>query len=92
MRQHPTCRPPVRRPRRVGIGNVLAQPGPSDIVLDDGGHAMRQPIVSFETIYPTKGHARRLLAGVYMVSDSVTSPWGGSPADTLDGSAFLDVG
>ena len=67
------------------LDHVLAQTGPPDIVLDDGGHDMRQQITSFETIYP----AMRT-PGVYMVEDAVTSLWGGSSADMLDGSTFLD--
>jgi hypothetical protein len=67
------------------LREVLAQTGPPDIVLDDGGHDMRQQIASFETIYP----AMRT-PGVYMVEDAVTSLWGDSSADTLDGSTFLD--
>lgn len=67
------------------LRNVLAQTGPPDIVLDDGGHDMRQQIVSFETIYP----AMRT-PGVYMVEDAVTSLWGGNSADMPDGRTFLD--
>lgn len=67
------------------LRQVLAEVGPPDIVLDDGGHDMRQQIVSFETIYP----AMRI-PGVYMVEDAVTSLWGGESADTWDGRTFLD--
>jgi len=67
------------------LRHVLEQTGPPDIVLDDGGHDMRQQLTSFETIYP-----RMRTPGVYMVEDSVTSLWGGSSADTPDGTTFLD--
>jgi len=47
---------------------VIDEFGPFDIVLDDGGHTMRQQIVSFETLYPAV--ARR---GVYLCEDCHTS-------------------
>lgn len=67
------------------LRRVLAETGPPDIVLDDGGHDMRQQIISFDTLYP----AMRT-PGVYLVEDAVTSLWGGDSADTWDGRTFLD--
>jgi hypothetical protein len=46
-----------------------------DVVLDDGGHTMKQQITSFETLYPTLRPD-----GIYMVEDCHTSyhaPFGG---------------
>ncbi len=50
------------------LRSVLAEFGPFDIVLDDGGHTMRQQIVSFETLFPSLD--RR---GVYLCEDCHTS-------------------
>lgn len=44
--------------------------GPFDIVIDDGGHTMRQQIVSIETLYPLLNDG-----GVYLVEDCHTSYW-----------------
>ena len=52
------------------LASVVERHGPFDIVIDDGGHSMRQQIRSVETLFP-------LLAdgGVYLVEDSHTSYW-----------------
>lgn len=50
------------------LRQVIDEFGPFDIVLDDGGHTMRQQIVSFETLYPALD--RR---GVYLCEDCHTS-------------------
>lgn len=50
------------------LKSVVAEFGPFDIILDDGGHTMRQQIVSFETLYP--GLSPR---GVYLCEDCHTS-------------------
>ena len=50
------------------LRSVLAEFGPFDIILDDGGHTMRQQIVSFETLFPSLD--RR---GVYICEDCHTS-------------------
>ena len=63
-----------RRDRRPGgsrlPGACRRRHGPFDIVIDDGGHTMRQQIRSIETLFP-------LLAdgGVYLVEDCHTSYW-----------------
>lgn len=43
---------------------------PFDIILDDGGHTMKQQIVSFEHLYD---HVKD--GGIYMVEDCCTSYW-----------------
>ena len=48
----------------------------ADILLDDGGHTMKQQIVAFDCIYPTMAPD-----GVYLVEDTHTSLWGGDFAD-----------
>ena len=52
------------------LASVVERHGPFDIVIDDGGHTMRQQILSVETLFP-------LLAdgGVYIVEDCHTSYW-----------------
>lgn len=44
--------------------------GPFDIVIDDGGHTMKQQIVSAETLFPLLNDG-----GVYIVEDCHTSYW-----------------
>jgi hypothetical protein len=52
------------------LRSVLAEFGPFDAVLDDGGHTARQQIVSLEVLYP------ELAAdGVYLCEDTHTSYW-----------------
>ena len=52
------------------LTRVAEAHGPFDVVIDDGGHAMRQQIASIETLFP-------LLAdgGTYLVEDCHTSYW-----------------
>jgi hypothetical protein len=64
----------------------LAEMGPPDIVIDDGGHTMKQMITSFQVIYP----AMRL-PGVYLVEDTHTAFWGGAFADHLDRKSIYDL-
>jgi 23S rRNA U2552 (ribose-2'-O)-methylase RlmE/FtsJ len=58
------------------LRRCLEETGPLDIVIDDGGHTMRQMINSFEVLYPTLNKP-----GVYIVEDTHTAFWGGSFAD-----------
>jgi hypothetical protein len=44
--------------------------GPFDVVIDDGGHVMRQQIVSIETLLPLMP-----AGGTYLVEDTHTSYW-----------------
>ena len=66
------------------LRDVLAQTGPLDLVIDDGGHTANQQITSFETIYPTLSET-----GIYLVEDTHTSLWGGRYMDRADGQSFL---
>jgi hypothetical protein len=52
------------------LRSVAERHGPFDIIIDDGGHEMRQQIVTAETLFP-------LLAdgGVFLVEDCHTSYW-----------------
>ena len=52
------------------LRDVAERLGPFDVVIDDGGHTMRQQVVSVETLFPlvTAG-------GVYIVEDCHTSYW-----------------
>ena len=66
------------------LQRIVAEVGPFDIVLDDGGHRMSQMITSFEALYPKMN-----CPGVYLVEDTHTCSWGGSFADRADGETFL---
>jgi hypothetical protein len=52
------------------LQRVVEKHGPFDIVIDDGGHTMRQQIVSVETLFPLLNHG-----GTYIVEDCHTSYW-----------------
>jgi hypothetical protein len=54
----------------VFLAGVVERHGPFDIVIDDGGHSMRQQIRSVETLFPLLAEG-----GVYLVEDSHTSYW-----------------
>lgn len=49
---------------------LVAQVGALDIVIDDGGHTMKQQINSFEELYP-----KVKPGGVYLAEDLHTSYW-----------------
>lgn len=55
----------------AALRRLLAETGPPDIVIDDGGHTMRQMITSFQVLYPAMK-----LPGVYLVEDTHTAFWG----------------
>ncbi|MEP6527333.1 MAG: class I SAM-dependent methyltransferase [Nocardioidaceae bacterium] len=67
------------------LRELEAEHGPFDIVIDDGGHAMRQQIVSVETLFP-------LLAdgGAYLVEDTHTSYWQEFGGALHDPGTFLE--
>jgi hypothetical protein len=52
------------------LASVIAKHGPFDIVIDDGGHTMRQQITSFEVLFE---HVNP--GGIYLVEDCHTSYW-----------------
>jgi hypothetical protein len=52
------------------LARVSKLEGPFDIVIDDGGHTMRQQIVSFEALFPLLNDK-----GVYVIEDLHTSYW-----------------
>ena len=70
---------------RAFLQNVMAQTGPLDLVIDDGGHTANQQITSFEAIYPNLNEN-----GIYLVEDTHTSLWGGVYMDRADGQSFLN--
>jgi len=55
---------------RTFLRNVKTQLPPMDIIIDDGGHTMRQQIVSYEELY---GQVKS--DGIYLVEDLHTSYW-----------------
>lgn len=56
---------------RAFLKEVLKQIPPIDIFIDDGGHTMKQQIVSFEEVFP---HIKP--DGIYLCEDLHTSYWG----------------
>jgi hypothetical protein len=52
------------------LRRCIAETGPLDIVIDDGGHRSGQQIASFEAIYPTMSER-----GVYLVEDTHVNYW-----------------
>jgi 23S rRNA U2552 (ribose-2'-O)-methylase RlmE/FtsJ len=67
------------------LQSVAERRGPFDVVIDDGGHTMRQQIVSFETLFPSIRDG-----GIYLVEDLHTNLWP-SYFDHPLGISFLDV-
>ncbi len=55
---------------RVFLENIKGQIPDLDILIDDGGHTMRQQIVSFESLFP-----KIKLNGIYLCEDNHTSYW-----------------
>jgi demethylmacrocin O-methyltransferase len=55
---------------RATLERLVADTGPLDIVIDDGGHLWAQQILSFKTLYP---HLKP--GGYYVVEDLHTSYW-----------------
>jgi hypothetical protein len=52
------------------LRRIAEEHGPFDIVIDDGGHTMRQQIVAVETLFPLLAEG-----ATYLVEDSHTSYW-----------------
>ena len=57
---------------REFLRSIAAEVGPIDVLIDDGGHRMRQQIATFEELYP---HVKE--DGVFLVEDMHTSYWKG---------------
>lgn len=76
---HPSCKQFESKNTKIFIGSqedkdfladVKSQLPKLDIIIDDGGHSMRQQIVSFEELY---GHLNN--GGIYLCEDLHTSYW-----------------
>lgn len=52
------------------LRRVAEEHGPFDIIIDDGGHEMRQQIVTAETLFPLLAEG-----GLFLVEDCHTSYW-----------------
>lgn len=52
------------------LKNMLSEIPPIDIIIDDGGHTMRQQIITFEEVY---NHVKK--DGIYICEDLHTSYW-----------------
>jgi hypothetical protein len=66
------------------LRRVVDRHGPFDIIVDDGGHTMRQQIVSVETLFPLlRDNA------TYLVEDCHTSYWPDFADQGPDGQTFI---
>ena len=54
----------------IFLKSVEDKEGPFDIVIDDGGHTMKQQIVTFNTLFPLLKEG-----GIYVIEDLHTSYW-----------------
>ena len=52
------------------LRGVAEKAGPFDVVIDDGGHLMKQQISSFEVLFPAVRDG-----GIYVIEDLGTSYW-----------------
>lgn len=66
------------------LRRVVADHGPFDVIIDDGGHTMRQQIVSVETLFGDLADG-----GVYVVEDTHTSYWQEFGGGLHDPESFL---
>ena len=67
------------------LRRVAESHGPFDVVIDDGGHWMRQQIVAVETLFPLLNDG-----GVYLVEDCHTSYWSEYQEPGEDGLTFME--
>lgn len=55
---------------RAFLGELKNAIGPVDIIIDDGGHTMKQQLTTFDEMWPALKNG-----GVYIVEDVLTSYW-----------------
>lgn len=55
---------------KVFLSNLIKEIPRPDIIIDDGGHTMKQQITTFEVLYP---HVKE--NGIYLCEDTCTSYW-----------------
>jgi hypothetical protein len=67
------------------LRRVAEEHGPFDIIIDDGGHTMRQQVVSVETLFPLMREG-----GTYLVEDCHTSYWPEYADQGPDGQSFIE--
>jgi hypothetical protein len=67
------------------LRRVAESHGPFDVVIDDGGHWMRQQIAAVETLFPLLNDG-----GVYLVEDCHTSYWPEYQEPGEDGLTFME--
>lgn len=66
------------------LRGVAETHGPFDVIIDDGGHTMRQQIASVEALFPMLNEG-----GTYIVEDSHTSYWPEYADPDPDGPTFI---
>ncbi len=67
------------------LRGVTERHGPFDVIIDDGGHSMRQQIASVEALFPLLNQG-----GTYLVEDSHTSYWPEYADPEPDGATFIE--
>lgn len=67
------------------LQSLVKKYGPFDIVLDDGGHTMKQQITSFEELFPAVNNG-----GVYLCEDCHTSYWRGHKGGVKRRGTFIE--
>lgn len=64
---------------------LLSQPGPYDIIIDDGGHRMEQQILTLQKTLPLLKEG-----GVYLCEDTHTSYWPRHGGGLKSSSSFIE--
>ncbi len=67
------------------LRGVAERRGPFDVVIDDGGHTMKQQVTSVQTLFPLLAEG-----GTYIVEDCHTSYWPEYSDQTPGEPTFLD--
>lgn len=67
------------------LREVSKRHGPFDVVIDDGGHEMRQQIVTAKTMFPLIADG-----GIMLTEDTHTSYWKSFGADTNGDGTFME--
>lgn len=67
------------------LRNLSATIGAIDIVIDDGGHTMRQQVTAFQALFPAVSER-----GIYLVEDLHTSYWSEFRSERPEEKTFIE--
>lgn len=70
---------------RIFLKKLMKKIGPVDVVIEDGGHTMKQQIHTFEEVYP---HVKD--DGVFLIEDLHTSYWEGYDGGYRKSGTFIE--